>query len=458
MKGSVRKRCQCRTPDGRRVTSCRKAHGSWWWVIDNGRDPVTGKRRQISRSGYRTRDEADEAMAKVLAELGAGIWADDQGITVGQWLDHWLSEFSEHVTARSRSTKTLALYRANVVNFWQPQLGHLRLRDLRRAHIDRALRLLARPQTTGRLPGNSGSYSAQRSASTIDGYRRTLRAALSVAVRRELISYNPADGRMDAIPARSAHADDEDLTIWEPDQTARLLGRVAEDRLSALYELAAYAGLRRAELCGLRWSDFDRDGGGLTVRQTIVGLTRGQARPGDLTCPVCGLEHPGRHFKRPKSKRGRRWVPLARPAQEALRLHRTAQLEERAEFGSDYREHDLVFCYVDGTPLPPDLLTREFTAHAAACGLPPIRLHDMRHGACSLLLSGGVPLEIVQMILGHSSPAVTRQVYAHLMRKATAGQVEAATTALTRQRHEARVRSHSAADFDPSRRSDFAPH
>ena len=91
MRGSVRKRCQCRTPDGRRVTTCRKAHGSWWWVIDNSRDPQTGKRRQISRSGYRTRDEADEAMTKVLAQLGAGTWADDQAITVGQWLDQWLS-------------------------------------------------------------------------------------------------------------------------------------------------------------------------------------------------------------------------------------------------------------------------------------------------------------------------------------------------------------------------------
>jgi hypothetical protein len=60
-----------------------------------------------------------------------------------------------------------------------------------------------------------------------------------------------------------------------------------------------------------------------------------------------------------------------------LRAHRVAQLEERAEFGPDYRDYNRDFCYVDGTPLPPDLLTRQFTAHAAACGLPPIRLHDM---------------------------------------------------------------------------------
>ena len=103
-------------------------------------------------------------------------------------------------------------------------------------------------------------------------------------------------------------------------------------------------------------------------------------------------------------------------------------------FGPDYRDHDLVFCQVDGDPLRPDAVTRAFNAHAAACGLPPIRLHDMRHGACSLMLSGGVPIEVVQMILGHSSPAVTRQVYAHIMKRATAQQLETSTLPLTERR------------------------
>jgi integrase len=109
-----------------------------------------------------------------------------------------------------------------------------------------------------------------------------------------------------------------------------------------------------------------------------------------------------------------------RLAQAALAAHRLAQLEERDMFGDDYHEHDLILCYVDGDPLRPSLLSRECVQHTEACSLPPIRLHDMRQGACSLMLSGGVPIEVVRMILGHSSPAVTRGVYAHLMRRATA--------------------------------------
>jgi integrase len=228
--------------------------------------------------------------------------------------------------------------------------------------------------------------------------------------------------------------DDDDLVVWQPEETARFLEHVKGDRLSALYEIAAYAGLRRAELCGLRWSDLDEDGAGLTVRQTIVEVSQSQATPEQMKCPVCGLEHLGCLFKAPKSRAGRRWVPLAEPAKMALTRHRDAQREEREYLGTDYQDHGLVFCKPTGLPLRPGSVTTAFKEHVKDCGLPVIRLHDARHGACSLLLAGGVPIEIVQMILGHSSPAVTRKIYAHVMRKVTAAQVETAAELLTQHR------------------------
>ena len=222
--------------------------------------------------------------------------------------------------------------------------------------------------------------------------------------------------------------------MWEMEDTARFLEHVMDDRLSALYELAAYAGLRRAELCGLRWSDLDPDGAGLTVRLTNVAVTRKDVTPEQAGCPICGAVHVGRLLKPPKSQAGRRWVRLAAPAQQALVRHRAAQRIERDWFGVDYDEHDLVFCRPDGTPLRPDRVTAEFERHVAACGLPVIRLHDTRHGACSLMLAEGVPIEVVQMILGHASPDVTRRIYKHILRKVTAKQVEKAAKLLTRHR------------------------
>jgi integrase len=432
MRGSIRKRCQCRDKDGRRIHGCRKAHGSWTFTIDVGVDASTARRKQLVRSGFSTRDEAQEAMTSAMNAVNTGMWTDDKAITVGRWLDQWLDEFA----AKNRSPKTLAGYRSHVRLLWRPQLGHLRLRDLRRGHIERALGTLVAEQKGERSPGNAGSFVTTRSAGTVDNYRRTLRAALAVAVRRELLPLNPALGRMDAIPDRRY---DDDLVIWEPEETARFLEYVRGDRLAALYEVAAFSGLRRAELCGLRWSDLTDDGAGARIRQTVVELTRSQAGPGDLVCPTCGAEHVGRLIKGPKSRAGRRWVPLAAPAREALRAHRRAQLGERADFGPDYRDHDLIFCRIDGDPIRPSDVTKEFKSHVRDCGLPMIRLHDTRHGACSLLLAGGVPIEVVQMILGHASPEVTRKVYGHLMKSSAADQVEVASQLVTKHRREQSV-------------------
>lgn len=427
MRGSVFKRCQCRDAQGKRIKGCRKSHGSWAYTVDAGRDPNTGKRRQITRSGYRVREDADTALTKELAALDAGTWLDDRGTTLGGWLDQWLAELE----AAGRAVKTVANYRGHVRDAWKPHLGHVLLRDLRRAHIERVLAALALPIDGDRPAGNIGRRVTRRTPDTIEGYRRTIRAALSAAQRRELIGMNPAVGRMDAIPQREISDDDEPV-VWQPEETGRFLDHVMEDRLSALYELAAYAGLRRAELCGLRWADVDDDDGGLTVRQTIVAVTRKQVAHLRAACPVCGVEHTGRLFKYPKSRSGRRWVPLAPPARRALARHRAAQRAEREFLGIDYDDHDLVFCHTDGIPLRPDRVTVAFERHAAACSLPAIRLHDTRHGACSLMLAGGVPIEVVQMILGHSTPEITRRVYAHLMRGTASKQVAKAAKLLTR--------------------------
>jgi integrase len=122
------------------------------------------------------------------------------------------------------------------------------------------------------------------------------------------------------------------------------------------------------------------------------------------------------------------------PSQAALTWHRVAQKDERDFLGTDYNDHDLVFCDFAGLPFRPGSVTGAFETHVSACRLPMVRPHDTRHGACSLLLAGGVPIEIVQKILGHSSPVVTRKIYAHLMRKETAALVETASELLTQHR------------------------
>lgn len=257
---------------------------------------LVGDRRQIPRSGFKTKTEAENALTDELSKLNAGTWTDDRNMTLDAWLDQWLAE----LIAAQRSVNTVKNYRGHVRDAWKPLLGHVLLRDVRRSHIERVLANLAVPLDGERPAGNVGRWVTQRSPATIEGYRRTIRAALSAAQRRELIAVNPAVGRMDSIPHPTGEEDDEP-TVWQREETARFLEHVYDDRLSALYELAACVGLRRAELCGLRWSDIDADAVGLRVRQTIVSVTRTQVTPAQAVCPVCGAEHVGRLFKMPKS-------------------------------------------------------------------------------------------------------------------------------------------------------------
>jgi hypothetical protein len=226
-------------------------HGSWTYVIDAGRDEETGKRKQDTRSGFPTRREAEAAMALALAEVESGTWSDDRGKTAGQWFDEVLQELEE----KGRSPKTLANYRGHVRDVWRPKIGTMRLRDIRRTHIERVLRELAQPVGDEDRAGNVGRRVATRLRSMIDGYRRTIRALLGIAQRRGLITLNPAQGRMDSIPDREPEEDDE--VVWEPEQTAQFLDHVSDDRSrrsSSSPPMPAFAGLSCAVCAGAIWT------------------------------------------------------------------------------------------------------------------------------------------------------------------------------------------------------------
>lgn len=473
-RGSVYKRCPCGvtgTPaKGKKpsIPACRKKHGTWWFRVEAGRDPVTGKRRQPSQGGFATRDDAEEALGNYVADLRAGTAAADLKTTVAKWLRTWLDE-----VASTLEPSTVVAYRRHVESYIVPALGAIRLRDLRRSHVEALWAELGKLQDTEvsrrdqvlafvaaradgvpvrdvraefgeagashlndlrragavravrrgvyvavadataagglRRAGRGGSRVMQRSPRTVDSVRRTLRAALSAAVRRGLISVNVASGRMDAI-GKLGRAESD---WWEPAELAAFLDAADVDRWAALWVVAAFSGLRRGELCGIRWADVTLTGPtpGITVRQRVMSL------PGEHVCPVCGAVHRGRRI-RPgaKTEAGVRWVPLTGDSVRELIAHRAAQEAARVPWGSDYNDHDLVFCLEDGSPLQPNDVTKRHAEIVKAAGLRPIRLHDMRHTAASLLLAGGMPVELVSLILGHSSPAVTRAVYAHVLR------------------------------------------
>jgi hypothetical protein len=164
--------------------------------------------------------------------------------------------------------------------------------------------------------------------------------------------------------------------------------------------LAGLRGLRRGELCGLRWSDIDLDRGALTIERnrTTVGY---KVVEGD-----------------PKTPAGRRAVAPDKRSVQILRIHRRHEQDRRAEAaenGKPWTDSGYVFTRSDGLPINPNYATTRFRILARRAGLPPVRLHDLRHGAASLAHEAGADLKTLQDLLGHSSIVVTADTYTSVL-------------------------------------------
>jgi integrase len=117
----------------------------------------------------------------------------------------------------------------------------------------------------------------------------------------------------------------------------------------------------------------------------------------------------------PKTPHRVRVIALDHTTVAALRAHRDRQRAEAAAFGPGYHASGYVFTGLNGDPMAPDRLTRTFRSLAAQAGLPPVRLHDLRHGAASLALAAGVDLRTVQELLGHCSIVLTADTYTSVL-------------------------------------------
>jgi integrase len=218
----------------------------------------------------------------------------------------------------------------------------------------------------------------------------TLRAALNAAIKQRQLMYNPTVG------VELAAEDPAERQRWTPEQAARFITSTAAGPLGLMLRVAVLRGLRRGELCGLRWADADLDAGVLVITHTILELD------GHL---VDG---------KPKTKAGERQVYLDAETTRLLREHRREQAKARMA-APGWEDHDLVFCQPDGRPWRPSIISRRFRQLAAQAGVPVITLHEGgRHSAISLMRDAGVDAELRMREAGHSDRDVHAR-YTHVL-------------------------------------------
>lgn len=359
----------------------KRGKNSWTVVIDAGRDPITGKRRQQRRSVQGIRRDAEALLVQLLHQRDSGIDAPPGKLTAGEYLQRWLEDYAKGNTA----PRTYERYQQIVRQHLVPALGAIPLARLRPQHIQA---YYSEARQTGRADGNDGGLSAQ----TVLHHHRVLREALHHAVRWQLLARNPAD----AVEApRPPH---HEMTVLTPEGVQRLLAACKDPDLHAIVFVAVATGLREGELLALRWSDADLNGGSLAVTRTLQY--------------VSGR---GLLFREPKTSRSRRRVSLSRETVAVLSEHRRRQLERRLALGPDYEDQRLVFAGPAGKPIPPYSVSQRFATLVKAAGIGPLRFHDLRHTSATLMLSAGVHPKIVSERLGHSGVAITLDTYSHVL-------------------------------------------
>jgi integrase len=301
------------------------------------------------------------ALDDVRRRLGLGLDPADPGVTAAEWMTGWLAG-----KQRTRRASTVRGYESHLRVHILPVIGDLPLERLNAGHVEQVL---------AAVPG---------SAATRQRVFATLRAALSAAVRQRRIPASPAVG-IELEAAERAEA-----KTWTPAQAQQFIDATAADPLGLAFRIALLTGPRRGDLLGLRWSGADLDTGVLTVDHTILQLG-GKVTEG-----------------RPKTAPGERRIYLGPATAVLLRDHRRAQLAARMQGGPGWQDHDLIFCRADGSPWPPDYVSRRFRALAEQAGLPPVKLHEARHSANSAMRAAGVDADLRMRTIGH----VSRDVHA----------------------------------------------
>jgi len=350
-----------------------RGKGTWALIVDLGRDSA-GKRKQKWHSFKGNKRDAQNELARLITELNSGTYVEPSKLSLAGYLDQWLDVVKPKLAARTHH-RYCELMRLHV----SKRIGATKLPKLRPLHIEK---LYAGLRTEH--DGKDGL-----SPTTILQVHRVLRNALKQAVRWNMLARNPCD--MVDPPSAAKH----EMRALEAVEVGQLLDAARGGPMHTPVLIAISTGLRRGELLAIKWGDIDDD---------KLRVQRALEQVGKVVT-----------FKPPKTKRSERTMTLPVAAREALSRHRAQQAAHRLILGEGYKDQDLVFASVDGSPWAPDSFSGYWRRLIKRSKVPHVRLHDLRHTHASQLLKADVHVKVVSERLGHATIALTLDTYSHLL-------------------------------------------
>lgn len=325
---------------------------------------------------YRTFDtkrDATRAFNEHKVKMDKGTQVIPSEYTFAQWLDYW---YKDIILPQIEETTAYG-YRGMIENYLKPQLGEIRLQKLTARDIQ---------QYYTWLMGEK-----ELSPNTVIKHHNLLTNTLNAAERQEYITKNPM--RAVSPPKKRQR----EAKFYTPEQLGILLDKAVGTRLELPVFICAYLGLRRGELCGLRWSDVDLEHKTITIENTRTQVGKKEIEKGTKTASST------------------RTLYLPDTLCDMLKAAKEHQQACRAEYKKAYDDNDYVVVMEDGRPFRPNYLSELFGKFLADNDLPKIVLHELRQTFASLSNQAGIPAYNIGKALGHSTPATTQKIYTHLL-------------------------------------------
>ena len=325
---------------------------------------------------YRTFDtkrDATRAFNEHKVKMDKGTQIMPSEYTFAQWLDYW---YKDIILPQIEETTAYG-YRGMIENYLKPQLGEIRLQKLTARDIQQYYTWLMDEK--------------ELSPNTVIKHHNLLTNTLNAAERQEYITKNPM--RAVSPPKKRQR----EAKFYTPEQLGILLDKAVGTRLELPVFICAYLGLRRGELCGLRWSDVDLEHKTITIENTRTQAGKKEIEKGTKTASST------------------RTLYLPDTLCDMLKAAKEHQQACRAEYKNAYDDNDYVVVMEDGRPFRPNYLSELFSKFLADNDLPKIVLHELRHTFASLSNQAGIPAYNIGKALGHSTPATTQKIYTHLL-------------------------------------------
>lgn len=352
--------------------SVKKVGKVWSFRIGAGNDKRTGKRKQIYRSGFKTKREAEKAMNDLLTQIESGAYQEPEKIIFNEYILRWLhGTYKNEVQLASFEVGESVVRIHLIPHFGQTPLDKITAYDIDQFYGQKAREGLAN--------------------ATIRKIHNVLSKALQKAVKWELIKKNPA---RDASPP-TVHK--KVNKIWTVEEAKTFLEVCEKNKELVPFLLAIFTGMRRGEILALRWKNVDLENGVIHVEES---LARSRTE--------------GLYVKEVKTSHSRRDVFLSPSVQEALQEHK--QLQEPNELG-------LVVTSRAGGYLDPRNLLRKYKYLKRKADVPDIPFHNLRHTHATMLMRMGENPKVVSERLGHARVGITLDIYSHTneeMQKRTA--------------------------------------